>query len=168
MTVVFDNGQDYGKDRETTLEYSIKIAASLARLCADSGRSIDILAGEKPLRGAGWPEAMELLAHLETSRKSCLAEMVGLAEKHQPAVVIIPAVATEFIPVLSRLASQVAATVVVLLEGFAAGEKVGEFSHGLPADNLEIINCSPGDLEAALQKLNGSPVFRGKSITMVT
>jgi len=168
VTVVFDNGQDYGKGRETTLEYSIKIAASLARLCADSGRSIDILVGEKPRRGAGWPEAMEFLAHLETTGKSCLAGMVDLAEKHQPAVVIIPAVATEFIPVLSRLASQMAGTVVVLLEGFVSGEKVGEFSHGLSADNLEIINCSPGDLEAALQKLNGSPLFRGKSITMVT
>jgi uncharacterized protein (DUF58 family) len=168
VTVVFDNGQHYGKDRETTLEYSIKIAASLARLCADSGRSIDILAGEKPRRGAGWPEAMEFLARLETTGRSRLAEMVDLAEKHQPAVVIIPAVATEFIPVLSRLASQVAGTIVVLLEGFASGEKVGEFSKGLPADNLEIINCSPGDLEAALQKLTGSPLFGGKSITMVT
>ncbi len=168
VTVLFDNGQDYGEGRETTLEYSIKIAASLARLCADSGRSLDILAGEKPLLGAGWPEAMEFLAHLEATGKSYLAEMVDLAEKHQPAVVIIPAVATEFIPVLSRLASQVTGTVVVLLEGFAAGEKVGEFSQGLSADNLEIINCAPGDLEAALQKLNDAPFFQGKSFTRVT
>ncbi len=168
VTVFFDNGRDYGEDRETTLEYSIKIAASLARLCTDSGRSLDILAGEKLLRGAGWPEAMEFLAHLEVTGKSCLAEVADLAERHQPAVVIVSAVATEFIPVLSRLASQVAGTVVVLLEGFTAGEKVGEFNQKLPADNVEIINCAPGDLETALKKLSHSPFFQGKSFTGVT
>jgi len=168
LTVVFDNGHNYGKGREATLEYSIKIAASLAQLCADSGRSIDILAGEKPRRGAGWQEAMEYLARLEATGKGRLAEMVDLAEKHQPAVVIISAGETELIPALTWLARRVAGTTVVLLEGFATYEKVGEFSNRLSASNLEVINCSPGDLEGALKKLNDSPLFRGKSITAVT
>lgn len=168
VTVVFDVRHDFGVGRETTLEYSIRIAASLARLCADSGRSLDILAGEKDLRHASWHEAMDYLARLEATEKSDLAAIVYLADKYQPAVVIIPTVETELIPALSQLASRVTGTVVVLLEGFASGEKVQEFNKRLAADNLELINCSSGDLEAALKKLNDSPLFKGKSITPVT
>jgi len=66
------------------------------------------------------------------------------------------------------MASRVMGTIVVLLEGFAPDEKVREFSDGLQSSNLEIITCSPGNLEAALKKLNDSPLFKGKSISKVT
>jgi len=168
VTVAFDSRHDSGEGRETTLEYSIKIAASLARLCADSARSIDILAGEEALRRADWPEAMEYLARLEAIGKGSLAEEIDLADRNQPAVAIVSAAETELIPALSRMASRVMGTIVVLLEGFAPDEKVREFSDGLQSSNLEIITCSPGNLEAALKKLNDSPLFKGKSISKVT
>jgi len=168
VTVVFDIKNDFGVGRETTLEYSIRVAASLARLCADSGRSIDIFTGGKALHHADWQEAMGFLAGLEIADKGNLAEMVDSAERNQPAVAIVSAVETESVPTISQLAGRVMGTVVVLLEGFASGEKVQEFSRKLPTDNLEIVRCSTGELEAALKKLNDSPLFRGKSITTVT
>src|SRR3989338_75669 len=64
VAVAFETKDDLGKGRETTLEYSVRIAASLSRLCFNSGRSLDILAGATPLPGAGWHDAMDFLARL--------------------------------------------------------------------------------------------------------
>ncbi len=92
VTVAFETRRDFGAGRETTLEYSIKIAASLAKLCADSGRSIDIIAGETPLHNAGWREAMDYLAYLEVEGKATLAESTAALERGQVVVAIVPTI----------------------------------------------------------------------------
>ena len=81
IAITFETGQDFGEGRETTLEYSIKIAASLAKLSADSGRSIDIIAGETPQRQAGWREAMDYLAQLKVAEKATPAEFTLWAKR---------------------------------------------------------------------------------------
>ncbi len=161
VTVAFETRHDFGTGRETTLEYSIKIAASLAKLCADSGHSIDIIAGETPLRDAGWREAMDYLAHLEVEEKAGLVELTA-PEPGQVMVVIVPAVETELTSTLSQLADRIRGMVVVLLEGFAPDEAPHEFRSRLKGSNLNVINCSRGNLEAAIKKLGNSLFFAGK------
>ncbi len=162
VTVAFETRRDFGAGRETTLEYSIKIAASLAKLCADSGCGIDIIAGETPSHNAGWREAMDYLAHLEVEGEATLAELTATPEPGQIVVAIVPTVETELIPVLSQLSNRVWRMVVVLLEGFAPDETPREFSSRLKESNLDIISCSRGNLEAAIKKLGNSLFFAGK------
>lgn len=161
VTITFETRRDFGTGRETTLEYSIKIAASLAKLSADSGRSIDIIAGETPLHNAGWREAMDYLAHLEVGGKAALAELTAVPG--QVVVAIVPAVDTELISTLSQLADRVRGLAVVLLEGFAPNETPHEFLSRLKGSNLNIISCSRGNLEMAIKKLGNSLFFAGKS-----
>ena len=163
VTVVFETGRDFGTGRETTLEYSIKIAASLARLCADSGRNIDIIAGETPLRNAGWREAMDYLARLEVDGKAAPAELRAAPEPGQVVVAIVPETETTLVPALSPLAERVRGLVVVLLEGFAPDEIPHQFPAGLKGSNFQIISCPRGNLEAAIQKLGNYLLFAGKS-----
>ena len=163
VTVAFETKRDFGTGKETTLEYSIKIAASLAKLSADSGRGIDIIAGETPLRNAGWREAMDYLAHLGAGGKTGWAELTSAPQPGQVVVAIVPAIETGLIPVLSKLADRVRGLVVVLLEGFAPDEITREFPPRLGGNNLTIINCSRGNLEAAIKKLGNSLLFAGKS-----
>jgi len=162
VTVAFETRRDFGTGRETTLEYSIKIAASLAKLCADSGHSIDIIAGATPLANAGWPEAMDYLAHLEVAGKATLAELMTAPAPGQVVVVIVPTTETELIPALSQLADRVRGLVVVLLEGFAPDYEVPhEFLAKLKGDNLNTISCHQGNLAAAIKNLGNSLFLAG-------
>ncbi len=156
VSVAFETRRDFGVGRETTLEYSIKIAASLAKLCADSGRSIDIIAGKTPLHNAVWREAMDYLAHLEVGGKATLAELKAAIDPGQVVVAVVPTIETELVSTLSQLADGVRGLVVVLLEGFSPDEIPHEFSSRLKGSNLDIISCSQGNLEAAIKKLGNS------------
>ena len=165
VTVVFGTRYDFGTGRETTLEYSIKIAASLAKLCADSERSLNIIAGETPLSNVGWREAMDYLAHLEVKEKATSAELTAAPEPGQVVVAIVPAIENNLIPALSRLANRVRGLVVVLLEGFAPDEMPLEFLSRLKGANLKIINCSQGNLELAIKELSTFLSFSGTVLT---
>ncbi len=166
VSVAFETSRDFGTGRETTLEYSIKIAASLAKLCADTGRRIDIIAGETPLHNAEWQVAMDYLAHLEVSGSASSTEPAGILETSQAAVVIVPAVETGLTAALSQVASR-GRGLVVLLEGFAPDEIPDRLGSMLKGNNLEVINCSPGNLEATINRLSNSLFSDGKSSVRV-
>lgn len=154
VAVFFPIGRDFGEGRETTLEYSIRIAASLARLCADSGLGMDILAGQTALRNAGWREAMDYLAQLEAGAETGAIEPLIMVDPGRAALAIVPAAAPELVTAASELASRVAWLTVVLLEGFATDENpslTGELKNA----NLDVIVCRRGDLEQTVQKLRG-------------
>ena len=167
LTVIFETRHNFGTGRETVLEYSIKTAASLARLCADSGRSIDIVAGETPLYNAGWREVMDYLAHLEVKGKTALAELTIASESGQVVVAIVPAIEIKLIPALLQLSDRVRGLVVILLEGFAPDEIPQEFLSRLKGSNCRIISCSRGNLEAAIKKLSNVLSLAGKSAASV-
>ncbi|MCK5319392.1 MAG: DUF58 domain-containing protein, partial [Anaerolineales bacterium] len=90
VAVIFPTRLDFGTGRETTLEYSIRIAASLAKLAEDSGRNIDIIAGKNQLRNASWQEAMDYLARLQVDGKAGLSELTAVAQPGQVVVVVAP------------------------------------------------------------------------------
>lgn len=152
VRVFFETNRNFGREKETTLEYSIKIAASLAKLCTDSGRSLDIITGRKPLLNAGWREAMDYLAYLEAGGKPALAELS--TAPGQVIVAIVPAAATELVSTLTQLASKAQGLVVVLLEGFAPDEMLAQLQTRWTEGNLHIVSCPRGNLESSLKRLS--------------
>ena len=158
VTVALDTSRDFGAGRETTLEYSIKIAASLAKLCADFGRSIDIITGDETLHNADWQTVMTYLARLEVTGKSIPAELPTVVETSQAIVAIIPAVEGGLNSVLAQLASQ-GRGVMVLLESFASDEVPEKIISEFEGRKLEIIRCSRGSPEATIDKLGNSLFF---------
>ncbi len=167
VAVIFPTRLDFGTGRETTLEYSIRIAASLAKLAEDSGRNIDIIAGKNQLRNASWQEAMDYLARLQVDGKAGLSELTAVAQPGQVVVVVAPAMEMELVPTLSQLSEQVPRTVVVLLEGFAPDEIPGGFLSGLNRVNFEIIRCSRGNLATTIERLGNSLSVAGELPTSV-
>ena len=161
VTVAFDTSRDFGLGRETTLEYSIKIAASLAKLCADSGRTIDIIAGDIILHQADWQTAMDYLARLEVTEKAIPADFTNASGGSQVMVTIVPAVPTGRTPALGRLAGQ-GRGVVVLLEGFTPDESPEKVISAFGGRNQKIINCSPGNLEATIHRLSSCLFLDGE------
>jgi uncharacterized protein (DUF58 family) len=167
VTVIFPTKRDFGTGRETTLEYSIRIAASLARLAEDSGRNIDIIAGRNQLRNAGWQEAMDCLARLQVDGKTGSPELTPVAQPSHVVVVVAPAMEIELAPILSQLSEQVLRMVVVLLEGFAPDEAPKGFFPGLNGNNLPIIRCSRGNLATTIERLGNSLSVAGELPTSV-
>lgn len=161
ITVVLDTRREFGSDKETTLEYSIRIAASLARFSADLGRPINIIAGERALYHAGWQEAMDYLAQLEIAPDAGWEPALAM-EPRQVIVAIVSAKEVDLVPVLSQMAAM-GRELLVLLERFAADERPEEFSSRLAGNNIDIISCTPGSLEAGISKLAASRFLGAKS-----
>ncbi|MFH1381513.1 MAG: DUF58 domain-containing protein [Chloroflexota bacterium] len=153
LTVAFETKNDFGMGRETTLEYSVRIAASLAKLCADAGRTMNLIAGETVLRYAGWPEIMGYLARVEAGTATRWNELAPV----QPGmtVVIVPAVKDALATVLSRLAGA-HDHVVVYLDGFAPDAPVATSPTPISNSNVRSIRCSPGNLEKTIEELSSA------------
>ncbi len=148
----------WGTGKETTLEYSVKIAASLAMKCREVGATITIL-GEQPQPPgeATWREAMEHLAGVEaiggTTTPDGLIPPGGMT--NATLVVIVPAAEPDHIPRLLELAQQSrhVGMVVVLLEGFVEGEEPLQFVARLNGGSVTLVRCARGNLEAAVRAL---------------
>ena len=159
LAVAFETGQEWGEGKESTLEYSIKIAASLAKHCADSGRGISIMAGPTPLSKANCLEAMEYLAGLSVEGAASLEKLTEATGPSHFLVVVVPATKIDLIPQLSKLAERHGRLVLVLLEGFGEGEMPHEFIRQLGGSNLDLVRCSRGNLKPAIDTLGHSLLF---------
>ncbi len=153
VKVVFDRDHNFGTGKTSSLEYSIKITASLARLSADSGRNIDIFAGNTSLHNASFPAAMDHLAVMELAAEPHEIEMNGLAEPDKVIVAIIPAIKTGLTAALMKIAGQGRGMVLVLLEGFSEGEEPGNLRSGFEGKGVDVISCSPDELEGTVRNL---------------
>ncbi|MCH8864701.1 MAG: DUF58 domain-containing protein [Chloroflexi bacterium] len=156
VSVIFAASRVFGDGRETTLEYSLRVAASLAGLCAASGRGIDIITGAEPLHNAGWSEAMHYLARLETGTGKTLPELLPAVEPGKTVVAVVPVADPDSIPALESLARRVGGLFVVLLEGFSPEEDADAFTSRLQGRNIAVVRGSLHSLEDAIRKLSES------------
>ena len=94
IAVAFPTDRDWGEGRETTLEYSIKIAASVGWQCLRSGNLFSLLAGPAPLTNAEWRQAMDYLAGLSPVEDPFLAPSfpgAAAGDASETLVAILPA-----------------------------------------------------------------------------
>ena len=162
VLVAFENRRDWGEGKETTFEYSIRIAASLARHCGDSSHGIGILTPPSPLPMAHWLDAMNYLTGLTVGDTTSLDELTDSTQAGQTLVAIVPTAAPDLIPCLSRLASRDVRLVVVLLEGFVGHEASEEFASRLSGTGAGLVHCYRGNLKAAVDALGHSLYFAGQ------
>ena len=154
VAVAFPTDQDWGEGRDTTLEYSIKIAASVGLQCARSGNPLSVLAGPSPLPNADWLQAMDYLAGLSPGEGRSLAEAdVAAGDSAETLVAILPAARGDLIPDVLRLAEGHPRLIAIVLEGFTSAETADEFVSRLSGRVHELIRCRRGQLNAALAGL---------------
>ena len=156
VAVAFESAREWGEGKETTLEYSIRITASVARYCGESSRPMGVLAPPDPLVAAHWLEAMEYLAGLGVGETAGLDSLTESVRPGQTLVVVVPAAAHHLAPVVSRLGATHASLLVVLLEGFAPEEEPDAFVSGLSGTGTNLIRCSKGSLKDAVDELGGA------------
>ena len=152
IAVAFPTDQDWGEGRDTTLEYSIKIAASVGWQCVRSGNLFSILAGPAPLPNAGWRQVMDYLAGLSPGETPSMAEAAA-GDSSETLVAILPAARTDLIPEVLRLAESRPRLIAIVLEGFTSAEAPDEFVSRLTGRVHELVRCPNGRLNAALTGL---------------
>lgn len=163
LKVVFDGEHDFRTGKNSTLEYSIKIAASLARLSADSGRNIDIIAGKISLHNASFSDAMDFLAVLEPATEPYAIEEGHLVDPGKVIVAIIPAIKTDLTAALLKMAGQGRGMVVVFLAGFSEDEDPENLIASFEGKGVDVISCSPDELEGKVKNLGHYLVSGRKS-----
>ena len=165
LTVAFDVRQSIGEGRETTLEYSIKLAATIGLYVMSLGESIRLVAGG--LQGEwAYPEPfLRQLAMIEPAESPALSTLLQTEVGPSPAIAIVAAPdereANELAESLARLPRLAA----VVLEGFGPlHEQVGQ-AEAIRRAGVPTVVCRQGNLAEAIAELQNaglrsSPVAR--------
>jgi len=91
LVVVLDTSQELGEGRDTTLEYSVKLAATLARYATAVGRPFRLLTWPPPREALTWRAMLEFLTDLKHDRRAPrLPALVARLAPGEQAVIASP------------------------------------------------------------------------------
>ena len=168
LHLLFDATKVWGEGRENTLEYGIKVVASIANYACRNQIPVQVLGGglgheATQARRKGewhhqkaWPQLSKDLASVTQGEGRGLVENLRSIPAGSSAVV---AVSSEDLPGLEatlRVGPSLRQLVVVLLEGFGETGIDDERLGKLRATKAQIIACRPGQLRESLQLLEGA------------
>ena len=152
VTVVFDATKSFGEAKDTTLEYSIKLAASIARVCYLNGTAFNMTPPGAGTQLPSWRAVLEYLARLRLGQGPGLVDSVGAGAPQGRIVAIIALADGTAVDAISRLPiSQMAAAVV--MQGFAPEHENPGDLEGLKSIGVPVITCKPGGVPATLEAL---------------
>ena len=158
VTILLDPSFDLGDGRETTLEYAVKLAASVGLHVIRSGESIRLLAGH--LRGE-WSDSetfLKELALLQPSESPHLDEAIA----ELTALAIVAAADDRGLRALTGSARSVAGLAAAVLGGFGGNDDPTAAAETLMAHGIPTAICSIGHIEEAilqLETLDSAPQF---------
>ena len=155
VALFFSTRQSYGTGKETTLEYSIKLAASIAKAGFRGGISFRMAPPGAGTLFPGWRAVLEYLARLEEgqgpSPTQGLASLAGVGQ----VLAIVSAADEEALEAVSRLPTGSLASVVVLRGFDPQAESAGAMAV-LKGIGVPVVTCAPGGVQKALDELAGA------------
>ena len=153
LTVVFDARQNTGQGRDTTLEYSIKLAATIGLHAFMSGESVRLMAGNLQGEWASTEPFLRELALLEPSDSPSLAAVLQNVPRSSPAIAIVAAADHEGTRAVERSLDWLPGLAAVVLAGFEhSDERAGE-GELLRRAGVPTVVCEPGKLGEAISAL---------------
>ena len=163
LIISFDTTHDLGQGKETTLEYSIKVAVSVATYVMQHGGSVRLLAGRLAGQEAPWPQMLKELALVEAGKGPGLAALVGSLPGQTRVLVIVSETDEEAIEALTRRAGQMSGLAIVVLEGFRDDPPVhnGKATETFERIGVPVVSCGQGNLPEALRSLEQVEWFDG-------
>lgn len=118
LVIIFDSSDDVGHGQETTLEYSIKLEASVAGHVIGHGGNVRILTGRLQGQDTPWADMLQELALLEAGDGPTLPGMLETLPAGSRVLALVSEADFTGIESLGRRASHMAELAVVVLEGF--------------------------------------------------
>ena len=160
VRLAFNPGVDLGEGRENTLEYAIKIAASLARRSLLDGRPFRMFPAGPSGTTASWHGVLEHLARLKSGPDAAIEELLGHRSATGVSVIVVSAADGETLDKFRRENVLGRRMVAVILEGFGQREepRAGE---SLSRQGVSVVSCKVGRLPDALAALGKAMSLRG-------
>ena len=191
--LLFDATQVWGEDRETTLEYGIKVVASVGSFAQCNHLPIQVLGGglskranpvpkavmQSEIKGPAsrpllWSTLMKELAMVQPGDGYEIGENLAKVPPGASLVAVISASDSGGLQALAKASTMLQSVVLISLEGFIEHEPERGTKEEMHADDLRslvsakilVIPCRPGQLKQALEALErGKGEARSKSIT---
>ncbi len=166
LRIAFNPGVDLGKGRDTTLEYAIKIAASMARRSFREGRPFRIWPGWSRANRITWHGVLEHLARLQAEPEPAVAELIASKGLPGSSVIVVSAADEDSIRQLRQLGSSDYVT-VVMMEGFDSSREHAGTRERLASRGLRVVSCRANGLEKALAALGAAleaPTLRAQQL----
>lgn len=144
LAIALDLSREARAGAESTLEDSIRLAASLVRWALDTGYPVNLLAPGAPRHALSWPHALDYLARAALDPEVPFSGAVARCPDAAALIVLSPGVDPETRDLLAARRS--AATTLVAFTGYGPDPSDQEVS--VPA-GVGLVRCRPGDDLAA-------------------
>lgn len=154
-----------GEGRETTLEYGIRVVASVAHYAhlnrvpvrtmgggLDDERRTLVWARTQHVP-AHWPQLLKRLASVSQGDGLELTETLSRLPPAYTALVVVSAADLPALQAISKASSTSRRLVVVLLRGFREPQSDVAYLDCLRAARIPVVPCEPGKIREALQVL---------------
>jgi uncharacterized protein (DUF58 family) len=166
LAITFDATSNWGRGKESTLEYAVKIAASATMYCSGRGMRVHLLPVRGPSRptGTSATQMMGFLAKLQTGDETNLSELLRLPRVPYPILAVVSLADARGLDALRELGAKTRLLIVVALIGFGEPEPPEAVLGSLQRGGAVIVLCRRGELANALSELEsvnwrvGSPV----------
>ena len=152
VRVAFNPGVDLGPGRETTLEYAIRIAASLAQHCFREGRGFRMWPGPAKANLTSWRGVLEHLARIQAEPQSSVGELLHYAHLPGVSVIVVAAADEDTLRLLRQHRHSSPNLTVVMTQGFDSQED-GSAGDKLANVGLNLVPCKINELPQALAAL---------------
>lgn len=175
LCVLFDATQEWGEGKDTTLEYGIKVAASVADYARRQRVSVRLWGGN--LRGeavgaslaasqdspahSSWPQVLRNLALVRAGEGPHLSESLELVPPGSSALVVVSAGDVQGLRAIGLASAKLHRVMVVALEEFGETQWAGELLDSLEMARVPVARCRPGHLAESFQALEqlGAPTY---------
>ncbi len=163
LVILFDSSRDMGMGRDTCLEYSIKLAASVASCARAMGSRVRLLTGGMPGHEMPWTSTLKELALLEAGREPGLPVLLESLHPGSPVLALVWEGDVLGMEALRHQAELTAGLAVVALEGFEGPSS--PVAHpgieSLRRAGVPVVSCRPGGILGtlrALERLDWAPI----------
>lgn len=158
LVIAFDSSLDVGQGQESTLEYGIKLAASVAGYIVNRGQSVRVATGKLPGQEIPWNMLLKELALLEAGQGPRLPSLVEPLPPGARVLALVSEGDVQGIEALKGRAGQLSGMAVVSLEGFGDSAASGTTTGGdgieaLRRAGVPVVRCRTGELLETLRSL---------------
>ena len=158
LAIAFDSSVDNGQGRDTVLEYSIKMAASVAGYIARPGGGVRLLTGRLPDQEMPWRVLLRELALLEVSKSAGMPDLIESLSAGSRVLALVSESDSKGIEALKRRGVHLSGLAVVVMEGFADTplQQAEVVAESLRRAGAAAVSCRQGHLPEALRSLETS------------
>ena len=163
LHLLFDANQSWGEGHDSSLEYSIKLVASVANYARLHRVPVQVwggtpdagLAAAGPPVGDNWQRLLKSLALVEPGQGPSLPQSLGRLPAGSSALAVLSTGDRQSARAMSLAGLNLNRLVVVALEGFGEPDSCDDLLDELACAGGQVIRCRPGQLPQALKQLEG-------------